>query len=47
MSSADQILSSAIHGGALLTAKRPEMQPLIDHVREATQGCDDIRTEIP
>ena len=29
---------------ALLAAKRPELQPLIDHVREVAQGRD-IRTE--
>jgi hypothetical protein len=37
--------SSALHGEALLTAKRPELQPLIDHLREVAQGRDDIRTE--
>jgi len=45
MSTKDQILSSALHGEALLTAKRPELQPLIDHLREIAQGRDDIRTE--
>jgi hypothetical protein len=45
MSTADQTLSSALHGEALLTAKRPELQPLIDHLRETAQGRDDIRTE--
>jgi hypothetical protein len=34
MSTKDQILSSELHGEALLTAKRPELQPLIDHLRE-------------
>ena len=34
-----------LHGEALLTAKRPELQPLIDHLREVAQGRDDIRTE--
>jgi hypothetical protein len=29
MSTKDQILSSALHGEALLTARRPELQPLI------------------
>jgi hypothetical protein len=29
---------------ALLTAKRPELQPLIDHLHEVAQGRDDIRT---
>jgi hypothetical protein len=45
MSTKDQILSAALHGEALLTAKRPELQPLIDHLREVAQGRDDIRTE--
>jgi hypothetical protein len=30
---------------AQLTANRPELQPLIDRLREATLGRDDIRTE--
>jgi hypothetical protein len=45
MSTKDQILSSELHGEAPLTAKRPELQPLIDHLREAAQGRDDIRVE--
>jgi hypothetical protein len=45
MSTKDQTLSSALHGEALLAAKRPELQPLIDHLREIAQGRDDIRTE--
>jgi hypothetical protein len=45
MSTKDQILSSALHGEALLTAKRPELQPLIDHLREIAQGRDDISIE--
>jgi hypothetical protein len=45
MSRADQTLSSALHGEALLTAKRPELRPLIDHLTEQAQGRDDIRTE--
>jgi hypothetical protein len=45
MSTEDQTLSAALHGEALLTAKRPELQPLIDHLREVAQGRDDIRTE--
>jgi hypothetical protein len=32
-------------GEALLTARRPELQPLIDHLREVAQGRDDIRVE--
>ena len=46
MSTKDQTLSAALHGEALLTARRPELQPLIDHLREAAQGRDDIRTEV-
>jgi hypothetical protein len=45
MSTKDQILSSELHGEALLTAKHPELQPLIDNLREAAQGRDDIRIE--
>jgi hypothetical protein len=39
-------LAAELHGEALLTAKRPELQPLIDHLREIVQGRDDIRTEV-
>jgi hypothetical protein len=45
MSTADQTLSAAFHGEALLTAQRPELQPLIDHLAEMAQGRDDIRVE--
>ena len=45
MSTEDQILSSELHGEVLLTARRPELQPLIDHLREVAEGRDDIRTE--
>src|SRR5215216_635612 len=45
MSTEDQVLSSELHCEALLTARRPELQPLIDHLREVAQGRDDIRTE--
>jgi hypothetical protein len=34
-----------MHGEALLTAGRPELRPLIDHLAEQAQGRDDIRTE--
>jgi hypothetical protein len=33
------------YGEALLTAQRPELQPLIDNLRKVVQGRDDIRTE--
>ena len=45
MSTKDQVLSAELHGEALLTARRPELQPLIDHLREVAQGRDDIRVE--
>jgi hypothetical protein len=45
MSTKDQILSSELHGEALLAARRPELQPLIDHLREVAEGRDDIRVE--
>jgi len=45
MSNKDQILASTLHGEALLIAKRPELQALVDHLREAAQGRNDIRTE--
>jgi hypothetical protein len=45
MSTEDQILSSELHGEALLTARRPELQPLIDYLREVAQGRNDIRVE--
>jgi len=45
MSTEDQILSSELHGEALLIAKRPELELLIDHLREVAQGRDDIRIE--
>lgn len=45
MSTKDQILSSELHGEALLTARRPELQPLIDHLREVAQGRDDLRIQ--
>lgn len=45
MSTKDQAFSAALHGQALLAAKRPELQPLIDHLREVAQGRDDIRLE--
>jgi hypothetical protein len=45
MSTKDETLSAELHGEALLAAKRPELQPLIDHLREVARGRDDIRTE--
>jgi hypothetical protein len=45
MSTKDQTLSAALHGEALLAARRPELQPLIDHLRAVAQDRDDLRTE--
>jgi hypothetical protein len=45
VSTKDQTLSAELQGEALLTAQRPELQPLIDHLAEVAQGRDDIRTE--
>src|SRR5215208_5826309 len=45
VSTKDQTLAAELHGEALLTARRPELQPLIDHLRDIAQGRDDIRTE--
>jgi hypothetical protein len=45
VSTKDQTLSAELHGEALLTAKRSQLQPVIDHLREVAQGRDDIRTE--
>jgi hypothetical protein len=45
MSTEDQAMSSELHGEALLAARRPELKPLIDHLREVAGGRDDIRTE--
>ena len=45
MSIKDHILSAELHGEALLTARRPELQPLVDHLREVAQRRDDIRVE--
>jgi hypothetical protein len=45
MSTKDQTFSSALHGEALLRAKRPELDPLIAELRELTQDRHDIRTQ--
>jgi hypothetical protein len=45
MSTKDQTLSAELYGEALVTARRPELQPLINHLRDVAQGRDDIRTE--
>jgi hypothetical protein len=45
MSTKDQTFSSALHGEALLRAKRPELDPLIAELGALAQGRHDIRTE--
>jgi hypothetical protein len=45
MSTKDQTLSSALHGEALLRARRAELDPLIAELRELSGGHDDIRVE--
>ena len=45
MSTKDQILSSKLHGEALLQAQRPELEPLMAELRDVAAGRDDIRTE--
>jgi hypothetical protein len=45
MSTKDQTFSAALHGEALLRAKRPELDPLIAELRELSQGRHDMRTE--
>jgi hypothetical protein len=45
VSTEDQVLSAELHGEALLTVRRPELQPLIDHPREVARGRDDTRVE--
>jgi hypothetical protein len=46
VSTKDEILSAELHGEALLIARRPELQPLIDHFREVAQGRDDRAKQI-
>jgi hypothetical protein len=38
-SATDLILSAELHGEALLAGKRPELQPLIDHISEVARGA--------
>ena len=45
MSTADQILRSALHGEALRRVDRPEIRNLIAELAEIAQGRDDIRIE--
>jgi hypothetical protein len=45
MSTSDQTFSAALHGEALLRAKRPELAPLIGELTDLAQGRRDIRTE--
>jgi hypothetical protein len=39
----DQILSSALHGEALLRARRSELEPFIAELKALARGRDDIR----
>jgi hypothetical protein len=43
LSTTDQILSSAMHGEALLRARRSELEPFIDELKALARGRDDIR----
>jgi hypothetical protein len=45
MSTKDQILSSEPSRRGIAHRERPELQPLIDHLRDVAQGRDDIRVE--
>jgi hypothetical protein len=45
MSTERQKLSSALHGEALLQARRPELEPLIAELKAVAAGRDDIRVE--
>jgi hypothetical protein len=45
MSTERQKLSSALHGDALLQARRPELEPLIAELKAVAAGRDDIRVE--
>jgi hypothetical protein len=45
MSTKDQTLSAELYGEALRTARRSELQPLINHLRDVARGRDAIRTE--
>jgi hypothetical protein len=45
MSTPEQILSSALHGGALRRVDRPEIRAVIAELAELAQGGDDVRTE--
>jgi hypothetical protein len=47
MSTKDQTLSADLHGEALLAAKRPELQPLINRLREVAQGATTSEQSAP
>ena len=46
MSTKDQTLSAELYGEALRTARRSELQPLINHLRDVARGRDAIRTRM-
>jgi len=45
MSTKDQTLSAALHGAALLQARRSELEPLVAEITKLAGGRDDIRAE--
>ena len=45
MSTADQTLSSELHGTALLLAQDPALQPLLDRLAKLAGGRDALRTQ--
>jgi hypothetical protein len=47
VSTKDETLSAELHGEALLTAKRPELQPLIGHLREVAQAATTSEQNAP
>jgi hypothetical protein len=46
MPTADQTHASALHGEALLQARRPELDALIAHLEALANGHDDTRVEV-
>ena len=45
MSTADETHAARLHGEALLTALRIELQPLVDQLAEQSGGRDDLRAQ--
>jgi hypothetical protein len=46
MPTADRTHASALHGEALLQARRPELDALIAHLEALANGHDDMRVEV-